>query len=204
MSESLMSESHNDLGPSDLNTKHMKSLLTFFFLLVVFISTAAGQPDQKIAKVPKISYDWRPGFISITEVTGGIGIGTTDVAYSKYYYGITTLAGYQFTRNIKAGAGLGVQFHNDGTLFPVFIDARYSFSAQQYVPFFSATGGLGMSLENFRDQTYVFVNPMFGIRWVAANRTSIAFSGGLMMMSGEFTRNSFINFKLGLELKGKK
>ncbi len=29
------------------------------------------------------------------------------MTYSKYYYGITTVAGYQFTRNIKAGAGRG-------------------------------------------------------------------------------------------------
>ncbi len=48
------------------------------------------------------------------------------------------MAGYQFTRNIKAGAGLGVHMHNDGTLFPVFIDARYSFSAQKFVPFIAA------------------------------------------------------------------
>lgn len=180
----------------------MKTILTFL-LLTVFIATIAGQPDDRIASTPKINYDWRPGFVSITELTGGIGIGITDVPYSKYYYGITTLAGYQFTRNIKAGAGLGVQFHNDGTLFPVFIDARFSFNAQQVVPFFSATGGLGMSMENFRDQTYVFVDPMFGIKWVAANRTGVSLSAGMMMMSGQFTRNSFINFKLGLELKGK-
>jgi hypothetical protein len=181
----------------------MKSLLTSFLFLLIFLSTVAGQPDQRIARLPKVNHDWLPGFISITELSGGIGIGITDVPYSKYYYGITTLAGYQFTRNIKAGAGLGVEFHNEGTLFPLFIDARYSFNAQQVVPFFSATGGLGMSFENFRDQTYVFVNPMFGIMWVAANRTGVLFSAGMMMMSGQFTRNSFINFKIGIQLKGK-
>jgi len=173
-------------------------------LLLVSLTGAYAQPDQRIAKTPKVNYDWQPGFVSITELTGAVGIGTTDVPYSKYYYGVTTMAGYQFTRNIKAGAGLGVQFHNDGTLFPVFADARFSFNAQEVVPFISAAGGLGVSLENFRDQTYLFVNPMAGIRWVVANRTGISFSAGMMMMSGEFTRNSYVNFKLGVEIKTRK
>ncbi len=45
----------------------MKAPLTLL-LLIFFTSTAAGQPDQRIAKVPKLNYDWRPGFISITEL----------------------------------------------------------------------------------------------------------------------------------------
>ncbi len=172
-------------------------------LLLISIMGAFAQPDQRIAKSPKVTYDWRPGFVSITEVSAGNGIGVTDVAFSKYYYGITTMAAYQFTRNIKAGAGIGIQFHNDGTLFPLFIDARFNLNAQEFVPFLSATGGLGLNFDNFRDQTYVYVNPAAGIRWVAARKTGVSLAAGLMMMSGEFTRNSFINFRLGLELKGK-
>ena len=170
-------------------------------LLAISTCTLKAQSEQRLADSPKVNYDWRPGFVSITELTGAFGIGMTEVPYSKYYYGITTIAGYQFTRNIKAGAGLGVQFHNEGTLFPVFADFRFSMNAQELVPFIAATGGLGVSLENMRNQTYVFVNPSVGLRWVAANRTGIVISGGVMMMSGEFTRNTFINFKLGIELK---
>lgn len=178
----------------------MRTKLSLLLLLITIIG-AYAQPDQRIAKSPKVNYDWRPGFVSITELSGAFGIGMTEVPYSKYYYGITTIAGYQFTRNIKAGAGLGVQFHNEGTLFPVFADFRFSMNAQELVPFIAATGGLGISLENMREQTYVYVNPSVGLRWVAANRTGIVISGGVMMMSGEFTRNTFINFKLGVELK---
>ena len=166
------------------------------------MAPAAGQPDQGLPKLPKINYDWRPGFISITELTGAPGLGITDEPYSKYYYGITTMAGYQFTRNIKAGIGVGVQIHNEGTLFPVYIDARYSFSAQKIVPFLAAAGGVALNLEEV-EQSYLFINPSAGVKWVAANRTGISFSTGLMMMSATGGRNSFINFKLGLELKGK-
>ena len=182
----------------------MKSLLTSLLFLTIFLATASAQPDDRIAKSPKLNYDWRPEFISITELTGGKGLGITDVPYSKSYYGITTLAGYQFTRNIKAGVGLGIQRHNDGTLFPLFVDGRFSFSAQELVPFIGATGGLALSFKDIQNQTYVFVNPSLGVKWVAADRTGVSFSAGLMMMSGQFTRNSYINFKLGLELKGKK
>lgn len=175
---------------------------TIFTSLLLILSLTALDA-QRLANSPKVNYDWKPGFVSITEFSGAIGIGITDVPFSKYYYGISTMAAYQFTRNIKAGAGVGIQTHNGGTLFPVFVDARVSFNAQELVPFISASGGLGVNFGDIRNQSYVYVNPSAGIRWVAASRKGISLSGGLMMMSGEFTRNTFINFKLGLELKTK-
>jgi hypothetical protein len=180
----------------------MKTNLTLFFLLI-FVATAAAQPSQKVAKSPKLNYDWRPGFISITEATGAIGLADTQSELSKYYYGITTVAGYQFTRNIKAGIGAGIHIHNDGTLFPFYVDMRYSFSAQEFVPFFAAAGGIMLDF-NELDNTRVFINPSAGIKYVAANRTGITFSTGLMVITGgPQERKSFVNFKLGLELKGK-
>ena len=124
------------------------------------------------------------GFISITELIGGPGLNLTYDPYSKYYYGITTIAGYQFTRNIKAGAGLGVQLHDEGTLFPVFIDARYSFSAQKFVPFIAAAGGVTLGFQDQKFTPWIFINPSIGIKWVVANKTGLSFSGGLMTMSG--------------------
>ena len=181
----------------------MKSLLTSLLFLLLFLSTAAGQSDDKVAKTPKLNYDWRPGFISITELFGGPGLNLTTDPYSKYYYGITTIAGYQFTRNIKAGAGLGVQMHNEGALFPLFIDARYSFSAQKFVPFIAAAGGVTLGFQNQNFTPWIFINPSLGIKWVVANKTGLSFSGGLMTMSGGAGRNSFASFKLGIEFKGK-
>ncbi len=179
----------------------MKSNLTFLFL-VLFLSNAAGQPDDRVAKTPKINYDWQPGYVNITEFTGGPGLSTTNVPYAKYYYGITTVNGYQFTRNIKAGIGVGIHKHNEGTLFPVYLDARYSFNANELVPFIAAAGGLALDFNDL-NTTRVFINPSLGIKWVVANRTGLSFSGGVMTMSGGSGRNSFVSFKLGLELKGK-
>jgi len=42
------------------------------------------------------------------------------------------------------------------------------------------------------------------LRYVAANRTAVTFSTGLMVTAGgPNARKSFVNFKLGLEFKGK-
>jgi hypothetical protein len=181
----------------------MKTLLTYLLLLTALIGPVAGQPNDRVAKSPKLNYDWRPGFVSITELTGAFGLGLTNDGLSKYYYGITSLAGYQFTRNIKAGGGLGVHFHEDGTLFPLYMDIRYSFSAQEFVPFFAGAGGVMLDFNKLNDSR-VFINPSAGIKYVAANRTGITFSTGLMVTTGgPAERKSFVNFKLGIEFKGK-
>ena len=173
-------------------------------LFLISITGAYAQPDQRIAKSPKVNYDWRPGFVSITEVTGAVGLADTQSELSRYYYGITTIAGYQFTRNIKAGAGAGIHFHNDGNLYPLFLDIRFSFNANEVVPFFAGTGGIMLDF-NQLDETRVFINPSVGLRYVAANRKAVTFSTGVMVTTGgPLARKSFINFRLGLELKGRK
>ncbi len=181
----------------------MRTKLTLI-LLAISMGTLLAQPDQRIALTPKVNYDWRPGFVSITEAAYAFGLSETSIPLSKYYYGITTQAGYQFTRNIKAGVGAGVHRHNEGTLFPLFVDARYSFSAQEIVPYISAAGGLAINPEDPVNQTWLYINPSAGIRYVAANKVGVSFSAGIIAMSGGTNRNTFLNFRLGLELKGKK
>jgi len=180
----------------------MRTKLTLLLLLITIVG-AYAQTEQRIAKTPRVNYDWRPGFVSTTELVGAFGLAEDTSPYAKYYYGISTIAGYQFTRNIKAGAGLGIHRHNDGTLFPFFVDARFSFNSQQIVPFLSASGGVALSINDISAQSRIFISPSAGVKWVAANRTGISASIGLMTMSGATYRSSFVNFKLGLELKGK-
>ncbi|HPQ27859.1 MAG TPA: hypothetical protein PLQ82_05230 [Desulfobacteraceae bacterium] len=182
----------------------MRTNLTLLLLLTC-ITGAYAQPDDRIAKTPKVNYDWQPGFVSITELTGAIGLGRIDDGLSGYYYGLTTVAGYQFARNIKAGGGLGVHVHEEATLFPVYLDIRYSFNAQEIVPFLAGAGGIMLDFTNIADNTRIFINPSIGLKYVAANRKSVSFSTGLMVTTGgPNARKSFINFRLGLELKSKK
>jgi hypothetical protein len=165
--------------------------------------TVTGQTETSITLSDKLNYDRSPGFISITELTGGAGIRLTDAPYANYYFGITSVAGYQFTRNLMAGGGMGLHFHNDGTFLPLFLDVRLSLNANDFVPFIGGTGGVAINLSEPDNRTWLFINPSIGIRWVAGDRRSVSFSAGLMTMSGEVNRNSFINFKLGLGIKGK-
>ena len=181
----------------------MRTKLSLLLLLISVIG-AYSQPGQRLAKSPKVNYDWRPGFISITELTAALGLADTESELSRYYYGLTTVAGYQFTRNIKAGAGAGIHFHNDGNLFPLFLDMRFSFNANEVVPFFAGAGGIMLDFSKIED-TRVFINPSLGLRYVAANRKAVTLSTGVMVTTGgPNARKSFINFRLGFELKGKK
>ncbi len=55
------------------------------------------------------------------------------------------------------------------------------------------------------ENTRVFINPSAGVKYVAANRVGVSFSTGVMVTTGgPSARKSYLNFKLGLELKGKK
>ncbi len=181
----------------------MKTYVSILLFLGSFLEIIA-QPQENIVTLQRLNYDQAPGFMSITELSGGPGIGLTDAPYARYCFGITSVAGYQFTRNIKAGGGSGLHFHNEGTFLPVFLDARFSLNASRYVPFFGASGGLAFNLSDPEDRTWIYINPSVGIRWVVADRRSASFSAGLMTMSGKINRNSYINFRLGIELKGKK
>lgn len=180
----------------------MKALLASL-LLAVSTATAFSQVSDKVASTPALNNDWRPGFINITELTGGVGVGLINLPYSKSFFGLTTVNGYQFTRNIRAGIGVGVLAFNGGTLLPVYLDTRYSFNAQEYVPFISAAGGVALSLKDIKGDTRIFINPSVGLKWVAANNIGISFSTGFMAMSGGGFRDSFVNFRLGVEFKGK-
>ncbi|MZP57167.1 MAG: hypothetical protein GT600_17170, partial [Bacteroidales bacterium] len=105
----------------------------------------------------------------------------------------------------KAGGGLGVHVHEEATLFPVYLDIRYSFNAQEIVPFLAGAGGIMLDFTNIADNTRIFINPSIGLKYVAANRKSVSFSTGLMVTTGgPNARKSFVNFRLGLELKSKK
>lgn len=173
-------------------------------LLVLSLSAVVAQPDQRIARQPKVNYDWTPGFVITAELTGANGLGLIHDDLSRYYYGFTASAGYQFSRNIKASAGTGLHVHNDGTLFPVFIDFRMNLNGQEWVPYISGTGGVMLNFDNLLDETRVFINPLIGLRYIAANRTAFTFATGVMVSTGgPSQRKSFLNFKLGVELKSR-
>lgn len=170
-------------------------------LLFVSIITSPAQPGRRLAPTTALNYDWREGFVSITELTAAAGLSATESPMSAYYYGITSVAGWQFSRNLKAGGGAGVHIHNQGILLPLFLDFRLSLNARELVPFIAGTGGVTIDPAEI-DASRVFINPSVGIRYVAANRKAVTLSAGVMVLAGSaYDRKSFVNVKLGAEFK---
>lgn len=181
---------------------YMRRLLLIAFFIFPCIVTLA-QPGKRLAPTPALNYDRKQGFVSITELTGAIGLSVTGSPLSGHYYGITSVAGYQFSRNFKAGAGTGVHVHNEGVLLPLYLDLRLSFNALRFVPFIGGSGGVTIDPAEI-NASRVFINPSAGLHYVAANRRAVNFSAGVMILAGTaYDRKSFVNFKLGIELKGR-
>jgi len=178
--------------------------MKYFFsvlMLVVSISAMQAQPGRRLAPTTALNYDWREGFVSITELTGAVGLSATESPMSAYYYGITSMAGWQFSRNLKAGGGAGLHIHNEGILLPLFLDIRLSLNARELVPFVAGAGGVTIDPGDINGSR-VFINPSAGLRYVAGNRRAITFSAGVMILAGSaWDRKSFLNVKLGAEFK---
>ena len=182
----------------------MKALLTTLLLITLTLTSAFGQLRGRIGKTQTITADWRPGFVNITELNGGLGINVTDVPYSKSFVGITNTFSYQFIRRLKAGIGVGVQQHNGGLLIPVFLDGRFSFPTGQWSPFIGAAGGYAMSPGNFSSESRVFFNPFAGVRKIQQKNLSFTMAAGILTQAGgPEKRSSFFNVKLGVEFKSK-
>lgn len=182
----------------------MKASILTLLLCLVTVAMVSGQPQTRVARTPKLNYDWRAGYVNITEIGGALGLAATSVPFSKSYFSFTTVNGYQFSRNVKGGIGVGLQFHNGGMLIPLFIDGRFNFSGQDVVPVFGIAGGVAMSAEDFNGQSRIFFNPTVGVKYVAMTKVAFSLSGGLMIQAGGAEkRSSFINLKLGVEFKGK-
>jgi hypothetical protein len=188
-----------------MNTRYTKTIFASVLLSFFTVLPLLSQPNDRIARTPKVTYDWNPGFVTTGEITGAYGLGLVFDELSKYYYGFNATAGYQFSRNIKAGVGTGIHIHNDGTLFPLYIDFRMNLNSQELVPYISGAGGVMLDFDDLTNETRVFINPLIGLRYIAANRTAITFATGVMVSTGgPSQRKSFLNFKLGIELKSRK
>lgn len=199
----MIESSVSELIKSGIMKYHFARAVVMVFIAGLSSSSLFSQDDSRIDLSTRIAYDRKPAFVFITEIAGGTGISLTDVPYAKYFYGINASAGYQFTENIKAGMGTGFHIHNEGIFLPLYLDTRFSLDANEFVPYFGAAGGLTFNLSDPGNRVWLYINPSLGVRWVAADRRSFSFSAGLMTMSGSISRNSFITFRLGIELKGK-
>ena len=182
----------------------MKKAGPIVILLILLTQLLSAQDLKRLR--PTLNYDWAPGMVNILDAGYGYGISGGSTSGSDYMFGITNITGYQFFSNrIKAGVGYGLHKYSDELLVPLFFDTRVSITSDFFMPFVSFAGGASFSTENFSDMSRIFFNPAIGVRWVAMSKISFNLTGGVIVQSGgPYDSEKFINFRLGIEFKGKR
>ena len=175
--------------------------LTIFLVIMIICSgiTVSAQNKDSFNQQDYVEQTGS-GFITINELTVGIGIGETGVPYSKSFFGITTVNGYQTDYNFIAAVGTGLSFYNGGMLVPLFLDFRYGFNIDQFNPYIFVDGGLLFNFSDFKEGTKLFINPGIGVRYYVSQKMAVTLGGGLLVQYRP-SRDSFINIKAGVSYK---
>jgi len=163
------------------------------FLLVTV--TANSQQSRQFNKYEDVS-----GYINITEVGGGMALGTSAVKYSNNFVGITTMNGYVIDHHFLTGLGLGAHVYGDGVLVPVYLDIRYTFNNRKFTPFLYGDGGILLDPGDIM-ATGLFINPGIGVKRKLSYKTALSVSGGFYLQQFDI-RASFVNVKVGLYFTG--
>ena len=181
----------------------MKKL--FIILILVLGSVVAfTQPYKR-----PVTLNPGSGYVNINELTCGYGLGDTGPDYSKYFYGLTTMHGYQLNlyglnvnSSLTGGIGAGLWFYNGGALFPLYGDVRFTSNRGKVSPFIFASGGFLIGLDNFNAKTRLFVNGGGGVRIKINDHLSIVAAPGFyIQMGANVTRDAFVNLKAGVSFK---
>lgn len=176
----------------------MRRLFLSVIIIFSFLIYCTGQDYSRTTNVAYKYYS-SPGFVNITELTGGQGFENVCNKNSWYYFGATSIFGYQMGRNFIGGAGTGFFMYDYSPLIPLFVHLRYTSFLQFGNPFFFADGGVLMDYKDFKDGLKVFFNPGIGLSRSLSTKIDGTLSTGLMIQMGHsIDRASFVNLKLGL------
>ena len=173
--------------------KHLIFVLIIFTLTISIVSAQdLVNPDN-----PPLKLSETRGYITINEFTTGFGFRDISPPYAKSFVGITTIHGYQVNKNFVLGGGTGALFYNSGTLIPLFLDFRFSFHTGTFTPYLFGDGGM---LFNTNSILKLLINPGAGIRYAISRNVALNLGAGVWVQTDE-TRDSFVNFKLGVVYK---
>lgn len=176
----------------------MKRLLFLPVLFIFIILPLCGQDynggSDGSDKCKPVS-----GFVNITEVSGSsFGLRHSGSPNEDYYFGVTNIIGYQIDRHFMAGAGFGYMAYDRSTLFPLFLELRYTTCFKRINPWLFYDSGFLMDFENIADGSQLFINPGLGLSLSFSPRIEVTLATSLMMQMQPDHRTSFINFKLGV------
>jgi hypothetical protein len=169
---------------------------TILVISVMLMSAAYAFAQNRVApNKPNQVLSTEPGYVTINELNGGPGLGIVSAPYAKYFFGFTTIHGYQVDQSFMVAGGTGFSAYNGGSMIPLFIDLRYCFPMGEFAPYGSGDGGV---LFMFKGGTKLFINPAAGVRYTLSRNVALNFSTGLFIQTGEGVRDSYVNFKLGV------
>lgn len=177
----------------------MKRAISLIAILF-FVALRVTAQYRVLPNMPFLTLNSTPGFITINEVTGGFGLGGTTAPYSKYFFGFTSVNGYQVNKNFIFGAGTGLCFYESGLLVPLFLDFRFAFNISRLTPYIFGDGGLLLNVSNF-NSTKLFINPGVGARYTLGRKVALNLGAGILSQVDGTVRESFINLKLGMVYK---
>lgn len=185
-----------------------KSLISLLFLLTIHPHINAGK--HSAISVPAMQYNgsytsapdrpfFHSGFFSLTEANLAFGLSGTGKPYSERFFGINTIAGYQFNSAIFIGAGAGMADYNAGQMLPVFLHGRYYSDRKDLKPFVSGDVGLLYHVWGEETNKRIFTNPAAGVSVKVSDFTTLTFAIGFFTQwERDVSRDSFLNLKFGL------
>ena len=174
---------------------------TISVIVIIFLAASLANAQYKVVpNMPFSTLNSNPGFITINEVTYGLGLSGTTAPFSKNFFGFTSVNGYQVNRNFIFAAGTGLYFYESGLLVPLFLDIRFSFYINRLTPYVFGDGGLLINVSDL-NSTKLFINPGIGARYTFSRNVAIDLGTGIHSQVDGTVRESFLNLKLGMVYK---
>jgi hypothetical protein len=181
------------------NLENVKRILLATLFIIGIMSSVFAQEVLRYEK-PLVILSTEKGYITTNEFTTGVGLGDVSKPYGKYFFGLSTVHGYQFSKEFIAGGGTGINFYNGGALVPLFLDFRYRIYVSRVTPYLVANGGVLFDFSGKKD-TRVFINPSAGVSYTIKPKLAVSFGTGLLVQWGDVARDSFINLRTGVIYK---
>lgn len=185
------------------SSETIKDRIALTLLALLIVVSLSGQSSTKKTN-PSYMYVSSPGFVNITGIEGAIGLRETTATNSKYYFSLTNVFGYQADKNFFTGIGTGFYYCDNSFLIPLYLENKYSFYLKGFTPFIYADGGVLLSVQNFTDESKIFVNPGVGLSRYISTTIEASLSAGYMLQARTtLNRVSFMNFRLSIIYRNK-
>lgn len=166
--------------------------------IILFTATAAYSQLVRPNR-PNVVLEGGSGYIMVNELVAGYGLAGHTTPYSEYFFGFTTMHGYQANEIFTIGAGTGLLFYNDGILIPLYADLRVRMSQSYLAPILTGSAGVLLNPDQFNAGTRMFIEPGAGVLYSLSRKMAINLSAGLkIQMAPNISRASFLTVRLGL------